>query len=97
MARRPRKRLEWSFKAARDVLQIEAWIALDNAIAALEVVEHIIGKAELLRRNPSLGRRTGAGGSRKLALTRYPYSIYYRVTRGAIRVVRVLHQARRFP
>jgi len=53
-------------------LQIEAWIALDNVIAALEVAEHIIGKAELLRGNPNLGRRM-AGGPRKLALTRYPY------------------------
>jgi toxin ParE1/3/4 len=97
VARRPQKRLEWSFGAARDVLQIEAWIALDNVIAALKVAEHIIEKAELLRRNPNLGRRMGAGGPRKLALTRYPYSIYYRVTRNAIRVVRVLHQARRFP
>jgi plasmid stabilization system protein ParE len=95
VARRPQKRLEWSFGAARDVLQIEAWIALDNVIAALKVAEHIIEKAELLRRNPNLGRRMGAGGPRKLALTRYPYSIYYRVTRNAIRVV--LYQARRFP
>jgi plasmid stabilization system protein ParE len=85
VARRPQKRLEWSFGAARDVLQIEAWIALDNVIAALEVAEHIIGKAELLRRNPNLGRHM-AGGPRKLALTRYPYCIYYRVTRNAIRV-----------
>jgi plasmid stabilization system protein ParE len=97
VARRRQKRLEWSFQAARDVLPIESWIALDNAIAALEVVEHIIVKAELLRGNPSLGRRMAAGGPRKLALTRYPYSIYCHVTRSAIRVVRVLHQARRFP
>lgn len=91
------KRLEWSVRAARDVLAIDAYLSAENPKAASEVVEHILRRAEQLRRHPFLGKSLGPGRPRKLVLTRYPYNIHYRLTATKVRIVRVLHQARREP
>jgi toxin ParE1/3/4 len=94
--RRP-KQLEWSFRAARDVLAIDMYLSAENPNAAFEVVEHIVKRAEQLRRHPFLGHSLGSGRPRKLVLTRYPYNIHYRLTASRVRILRVLHQARRLP
>ena len=97
MRGKPAKRLEWSARAAHDLLAIEAYIAVDNPVAAGRVEEYIIERTELLCEHPFLGRAPAASKPRRLVLTRYPYNVHYRVTSKKIRVVRVLHQALRFP
>ena len=97
MAGRQRKQLEWSVRAARDVLAIDLYLSAENPNAAFQVVEHIIERAEQLCRHPFLGRSLGSGRPRKLVLTRYPYNIHYRLSATKVRIVRVLHQARRAP
>lgn len=92
-----RKQVEWSVHAARDVLAIDFYLAAQNPNAAYEVVKHILERAEYLARFPFLGRSSGSGRPRKLALTRYPYNVHYRVTGTKVRIVRVLHQARHEP
>lgn len=76
MARRQPKQLEWSVRAARDVLAIDLYLSAENPAAALDVVEHILRRAEQLRQHPFLGRSLGSGRPRKLVLTRYPYNIW---------------------
>ena len=97
MAGKRLKQLEWSVRAAHDVLTIDAYLSAENPNAALEVVEHIVERAEQLRRHPFLGRSLGSGRPRKLVLTRYPYNVHYRLTGSRVRILRVLHQARRMP
>lgn len=98
MAEGQRKRaLEWSRRSSRDVLEIEAFIVLDNQSAADDVVSEIISKALLLEANPSLGKRGSSSAHRELVLTRFPFTIVYRLTRKTVVVSRVLHQRRLFP
>ncbi|MBI2312955.1 MAG: type II toxin-antitoxin system RelE/ParE family toxin [Betaproteobacteria bacterium] len=95
MPGRALRRLEFARRAALDLLAIDAYIARDNPKAATAVVEYVLQQADLLLRHPFTGKPTKPGAPRKLVLTRYPYNIHYRVTATKIRIVRVLHQARR--
>ena len=90
-------RVDWSPRALRDLIAIYRTTAADNSTAAAQQSEHIIERAEALARHPRLGKASAWQGRRVLVLTRYPYSIYYRTVRSGARVLRVVHQRRRFP
>jgi plasmid stabilization system protein ParE len=90
-------RVDWSPRALRDLIAIYRNTAADNPRAAAEQGEHIIERAEALARQPRMGKASHWRGRRVLVLTPYPYSIYYRCFRRSVRVVRVVHQRRRFP
>ena len=90
-------RVEWSPRALRDLIAIYRTTASENPVAAKEQSEHIVDRAEALSRHPRLGKASHWRGKRVLVLTRYPYSIYYRLFRQGVRVLRVVHQRRRFP
>jgi len=80
VAENQRKRLlSWSRRSARDLLEIEAYIASDNQSAADEVIADIIGKALLLETNPSIGRLKSPAGYREFVLTRFPFTVIYRI------------------
>jgi addiction module RelE/StbE family toxin len=89
--------LSWSRRSARDLLEIEAYIARDSQSAADDVIAEIIGKALLLETNPSIGRSKRPTGYRELVLTRFPFTVIYRIMRNAVIVSRVLHHRRQFP
>lgn len=92
-----RKRLEWSRLSARDLLRIDDYLDRENPDTAFEVIRHIRERAMLLERHPELGRPGSRSGRRELALDRYPFTIHYRVTGTKVKIVRVLHQARKYP
>lgn len=79
MAARQKKRLEWSRRSAQDLLDIDAYIAVDNQSAADEVIGHLRERALLLEIDPLLGKQRVASPHRELVLTRYPYTIIYRI------------------
>ncbi len=97
MPPRQRKPLLWSRRAARDLLDIDQYVAREDVAAATRVVSHILRQARLLETEPLLGKRRFAGSHRELVLNRYPFSVIYRITRGTVIIVRVLHQRRQFP
>lgn len=97
MARKRKKPLEWSRRAAGQLLEIENYIAQDDPIVAATVVDRIIATAAKLSTFPLAGRTGRLRGTRELVITRYPYTIIYRVRRTAVQIIRVVHQARKFP
>lgn len=97
MPESPGKGLEWSRSSARDLLRIDDHLDRENPDAAIEVVLHIREQASLLERHSDLGRTGSRSGRRELVLSRYPFTIHYRVTKSKIKIVRVLHQARKYP
>ena len=97
MPARLKKQLKWSRRSAQDLLDIEDYIARDNQVAADRVVAHIRERALLLESDPSLGKRRLTTSHRELVLTRFPFTIVYRVRGGSVLISRVLHQRRRFP
>ena len=53
----------------------------------------LVRKLEIIGRHPDAGR-TGAGGFRVIGITRFPFSIRYRVDEDLIYVIAVSHQRR---
>lgn len=61
-------------------------------MAAVEVMADLIERIEQLRTFSGLGRPSQAPDVRELVFTRHPFIAPYRVIRGEIQVLRVLHQ-----
>lgn len=97
MSARRKKHLEWSRRSAQDLLAIEDYIARDNQVAADAVVAHIQQRALLLESDPLLGKRRLTSSHRELVLTRFPFTIVYRVSGNSVLVSRILHQRQQFP
>ena len=83
---------------ARAVIDdIYRYIAKDNPCAAREVAAAIEEAVELLSQYPHKSRRTRPRGMRALPLSQYPYIIFFKIRRGELEVLHVLHGARRHP
>lgn len=88
--------LEFSRRAIRDIAGIEAYIMADNPEAAGKVVTLIFNTSKRLKDHPMMGR-AGQSGTRELVLSRYPYTIIYRLFAGKVRIVAVLHHSLKYP
>lgn len=86
----------WLPAALDDIELIAEYISGDNVSAALEVVDKIEGKVAKLSEFPKMGRAGQVPATRELvALSNY--IVVYEDTPDAIRVLRVLHAAQRWP
>lgn len=91
-----RLKLVWTRTAARDRRLIREHIAGDSPRAALRLDVLISERAGLLADQPRLGRPGRVEGTRELVV--HPsYVLVYDVTEDAVRVLRLLHAARRWP
>ena len=90
-------RLEWSHFALEDRIGIFEYIAKDSVQAAIEVDGAIGRQTRRLSEFPRSGRPGRVLDARELVVVGYPYVIAYRVEGEAVRILRVLHGARRWP
>jgi len=72
-------------------------IAEDNPVAAGRVVQRISRAADLLEKNPALGRPGRVAGTRELIVAETPYIVPYRVRGEVVEILRVFHAARKWP
>lgn len=80
--------LVWTRHALQQLEKIGAYIAKDNPLAATKLLVTIKNKAEILKRNPLLGRRTEFEGVRELVV--HPnYLLSYRASSERIEIVQV--------
>lgn len=90
-------RIIWAPRAASDLIQAFDYIAERNPTAAEDVQDRIRHLVALLAETPNIGRPGRASGTRELVITDTPYVVAYRVTGSAVRILRVMHGARRWP
>ncbi|TNC97972.1 MAG: addiction module antitoxin [Gallionellaceae bacterium] len=90
-----KKQLEWSIRSQQNVLSIQEYVANDNPIAAARVLEHIALAGKSLIEFPMTGKPWLREGTRKLVLTKFPYSIIYKLTATKVIVLAVAHQSRK--
>lgn len=90
-------KLVWSAFALADRDGIFTHIEADNPRAAIAIDERIAAAARLLVDFPESGRPGRVAGTRELVITGTPYIAAYTVTANAIRILRVLHGAQRWP
>ena len=83
--------------ASRDLDSVETYIARDNPDAAAAVVVRIIEAVEILADFPNAGRPGRRAGTREYVIAGTPYVVMYRVYRGNIEVLRVVHFSMRWP
>ena len=88
--------LFWTPEAEQDRDAIYDYIEADNPTAALALDELLAEKADRLADHPELGRAGRVSGTRELVVHR-SYILIHDVADNLLRVLRVLHAARKWP
>ena len=89
--------VKWLHEAAEDLKSIGVVIARDNKKAAYETLVRIKTAADNLSMHPHMGRIGRVKGTRELSISGLPYIIAYQITNADIRILAVLHTARKWP
>ena len=89
-------RLVWTRLASQDRAQIRDYIAQDNVAAALSLDELISENADRLIEQPGIGRLGRVTGTREWVVHKN-YVLVYDTVGDAVRILRLLHAARRWP
>jgi plasmid stabilization system protein ParE len=88
-------RLRVTDRAATQIERALAYIEAESPQGADRVRERIATLFLLLIQHPYAGHPTDLAGVRRLAVSPYPYVIFYRVTADEVVVQRMRHTSRR--
>ena len=88
-------RLRVTKRAASQIEKALEYIEADSPQGANHVRERIQTLFRLLTQHPYAGQATDLPGVRRLALSPYPYLLFYRVTDDEVIVQRMRHTSRR--
>lgn len=81
----------WTRRALGHLKALHDYIAHDSAQNAALVAERILEAVQLLESQPEIGRPGRRVGTRELVIPRTPFIVIYRVRKGALRLLAVLH------
>ena len=91
-------RVRWAKPATCDLDVIEAYIAKDNPVIAIDVVLRVIDKVDvLLSDHPRLGRLGRVDGTRELVIDGLPYVVIYREAIEEVQILRILRDSQQWP
>lgn len=88
-------RLRVTRRAATQIEKALDHIEVESPQAANQMRERIATLFRLLVQHPYAGQATDLSGVRRLAISPYPYLIFYRATDNEVIVQRVRHTSRR--
>ncbi len=89
--------VRWTRQAIADLDHAFDFVATNNPGAARVLIETIDRATDGLTAHPHLGRPGRVAGTRELVVPRTPYIVAYRLDRGAVEILAVIHGARRWP
>ena len=84
-------RVRWLRNALANLEAEADYIGEDSPAAAGRVVQRIFRAANLLKKNPAMGRPGRVAGTRELVVAGTPYVLPYRVRGDAVEILRVFH------
>jgi plasmid stabilization system protein ParE len=90
-------RVEWTDGARLDFLEAIRFIAEDNPPAAQRIRDRIVEALERLTVFPRAGRPGRVVGTRELPIVGTPFIAVYAVEADMVRILLLLHGARRYP
>jgi addiction module RelE/StbE family toxin len=90
-------KIRWTRLARSDIKAAREYVAADSAGAADQFLERIQQAAAVLVRHPMAGRTGRIPGTRELVIPGTPWILPYRIRRGFIDILAVIHGARRWP
>jgi len=89
--------VRWLRKALRNLEQLHTYICENNPEAATSTVLKIQAAVTQLAKFPYMGRTGRVEGTRELVISKTPYFVVYRVKNNEVHILRVLHNARKYP
>ena len=89
--------IRWEEDALTDLTSLRDYIEQDNPTAARKVAQRILECVNLLVDQPFLGEPGRIHKTRELVISNTPYTIIYHATADMITILRVFHQARKWP
>lgn len=89
--------VRYAAPAIAEIDVIYEYIARDNPLAAANVLDAIADAIALVREYPYKSRRTGRRSMRAVVLGQYPYIVFFKIRRGELEILHVLHAAQRHP
>ena len=89
--------VRWLTQAFADLDQIVDYLLDRDPPAALSVYEAIQQQVGLLAEHPQIGRPGRVRGTRELVITGLPYIVAYYLKGQDVRILAVLHTARKWP
>jgi toxin ParE1/3/4 len=91
------KRIQWSTQATKQLVAAYDFIFEENPPAAARQLELILRAVEQLVNFPEMGRLGRISRTRELVITGTSYIVAYRVKGANVRILTLLHAARRWP
>lgn len=89
--------IKWLGRALNDLENIADYIALDNPIAALSMIDTTESVTDGLTDNPKRGRDSRMPETRELVIPGTAYISVYRLKTDHVEVLRILHNAQNWP
>jgi toxin ParE1/3/4 len=90
-------RIRWSIQASAQLEAAYDFVSEDNVPAAEKQLNNIRRAVEQLANFPEMGRPGRIGGTRELVIQGTPYILAYRIKGSTVRILALLHGARRWP
>lgn len=89
--------IRWTVEAVQDIESLRLYIEKDKPNAAKQVVHKIFSAAKTIALHPNIGRPGRTPNTREFIVTGTPFIVPYRVQKGALELLRVLHGAMEWP
>jgi toxin ParE1/3/4 len=89
--------IRWSNQASAQLEAAYDFVSEDNAPAAEKQLKIITRAVEQLANFPEMGRPGRVDGTRELVIQGTPYIVAYRLKGTTVRILALLHGARRWP
>ncbi len=89
--------IRWEQDALSDLAALRNYIADDNPTAARKIAQRIIEIVNLPTDQPLLGGPGRIHNTRELVIANTPYTVVYHATADIVTILRVFHQARKWP
>jgi toxin ParE1/3/4 len=90
-------RILWTSQASKQLAAAFDFVLAKNPSAAEKQLEMILRSVEQLADFPEMGRLGRVHGTRELVIQGTPYIVAYRLKGVTVRVLALLHGARRWP
>jgi addiction module RelE/StbE family toxin len=87
--------IRWTDRAIRDLESVHEFVSEHRPGMAPAVVDQIASAIDSLTRHPEMGRQGRVTGTRELVVA--PFVVAYKLRRGAVEVLAIVHGARRWP
>ncbi len=90
-------KVAWTRLALEDMNNAYEFVAQQNPYAATNIINRIEAGVNALRIHPNLGRPGRVQGTRELVVAGTPFIIPYRIRRGRVEILALIHASRRWP